>query len=683
MTSRGGDCDAVSETALAGTECVLLKLSLRLAERAVLPPPGKARAPTRLVSQVVSQEEMFLITGLVQNDGLVRPVRLIKPAVDMGYRVVLVAVPVDRHDRVKRDTPDDEHILSLAFKPVLPRTCYRLIDDQLFYCEEHLKTSVVETLGFDPEPGGDAPGTIVDVRIRVNARQVADYQSGRVTWATRREVRRDLQLEFLTAPYALLGPRAPLSPPLEILAAKSKDTRNHSPNFRTFKSTSGSACPSHTHNDGLIVSMRLASRLDGAGERPFRVPGALSQSNLSSSIPPLSRRERPSRPPIPRIGGGGPTTPFSAGDGCLLRSGERGDDAGGLSQAVPDTEPAGVGETGVMARTWLSIRVDLIHGGGQNLWPRPGRVFAARRTHTFLQLGEAIDTAFARWDRSHLTLFRLPDEHELYGPIAWEDPPENATFAGDVKLSRLAGGDQFTYTFDMGDDWTHLCTVAAERVDPLLTLGIIPDDPLAFWGWGQIPDQYGRLSEDDEQPAGPDPEMQDLPSIHPYWGPREPLARMAATALPALDVAVARHFCEQRIPPRALQQVRLDSKKAPERSRSLSVAPRGARTSGPTGPAARSPGSATATTQGSGRCTAAIDTSVGSCTPRSHHRPTSPKCSTRSTATPRTSSGADLRQPAIRAAVPVFTAARVPRDRRVLARPPAPIASADRLAEDP
>ena len=132
-----------------------------------------------------------------------------------------------------------------------------------------------------------------------------------------------------------------------------------------------------------------------------------------------------------------------------------------------------------------------------------------------------------------------------------------------MKLSRLAGGDQFTYTFDMGDDWTHLCTVAAERVDPLQTLGIIPDDPLAFWGWGQIPDQYGRLSEDDEQPPGPDPDMQDLPPIHPYWGPREPAATMAATSLPALDVAAARHFCEQRIPPRALHQVRLELEESP------------------------------------------------------------------------------------------------------------------------
>ena len=108
------------------------------------------------------------------------------------------------------------------------------------------------------------------------------------------------------------------------------------------------------------------------------------------------------------------------------------------------------------------------------------------------------------------------------------------TFAGDVKLSRLAGGDQFTYTFDMGDDWTHLCTVAAGRVDPLQTLGIIPDQPLAFWGWGQIPDQYGRLSEDDEQPPGPDPDLQDLPAIHPYWGPREPASD------PGRDVAARR-----------------------------------------------------------------------------------------------------------------------------------------------
>lgn len=186
-----------------------------------------------------------------------------------------------------------------------------------------------------------------------------------------------------------------------------------------------------------------------------------------------------------------------------------------------------------MARTWLSIRVELIHGAGQNLWPRPARVFAASRTHTFAQLGDAIDTAFARWDRSHLTLFHLPDKQDLYGPIAWEDPWENSVFAGDVKLSQLTAGEQFTYTFDMGDDWTHLCAVAPERIDPLQTLGIIPNEPLPFWGWGQIPDQYGRLSQDDEQPLGPDPEMADLPPIHPYWGPRQAAAPTAPPRSPS------------------------------------------------------------------------------------------------------------------------------------------------------
>jgi hypothetical protein len=31
----------------------------------------------------------------------------------------------------------------------------------------------------------------------------------------------------------------------------------------------------------------------------------------------------------------------------------------------------------VMARTWLSIRVDLVSGRGEDYWPRPGRIFAA------------------------------------------------------------------------------------------------------------------------------------------------------------------------------------------------------------------------------------------------------------------------------------------------------------------
>ena len=33
-----------------------------------------------------------------------------------------------------------------------------------------------------------------------------------------------------------------------------------------------------------------------------------------------------------------------------------------------------------MARTWLSIRVEVVEGRAELLWPRPGRVFAAATT---------------------------------------------------------------------------------------------------------------------------------------------------------------------------------------------------------------------------------------------------------------------------------------------------------------
>ncbi len=44
-----------------------------------------------------------------------------------------------------------------------------------------------------------------------------------------------------------------------------------------------------------------------------------------------------------------------------------------------------------MARTWLSIRVDLVEGHGEEYWPRPGRVFAAARSNSFRQLADAIN----------------------------------------------------------------------------------------------------------------------------------------------------------------------------------------------------------------------------------------------------------------------------------------------------
>jgi hypothetical protein len=175
-----------------------------------------------------------------------------------------------------------------------------------------------------------------------------------------------------------------------------------------------------------------------------------------------------------------------------------------------------------MARTWLSIRVDLVEGGGSGpLWPRPGRVFAASRTHTFADLATAVDDAFARWDRAHLHLFERSERRLLISP-EWDDLPEGSRPSTGVRLSSLELGEQFVYTFDLGDDWTHLCTVAPARIDPVEVLGILPARPLPYWGWGAIPDQYGRDfdGDDGETELGPDPGWSDLPPLRPHWGPQ-------------------------------------------------------------------------------------------------------------------------------------------------------------------
>jgi hypothetical protein len=89
-----------------------------------------------------------------------------------------------------------------------------------------------------------------------------------------------------------------------------------------------------------------------------------------------------------------------------------------------------------------------------------------------------------------------------------------------VKLSRLRPGEQFVYVFDLGDDWAHLCTVGAHRIDPVATLGILPAKPLPYWGWGDIPDQYRRRwdGDDGESPEPTGPGLADLPPLRPHWG---------------------------------------------------------------------------------------------------------------------------------------------------------------------
>jgi Plasmid pRiA4b ORF-3-like protein len=158
-----------------------------------------------------------------------------------------------------------------------------------------------------------------------------------------------------------------------------------------------------------------------------------------------------------------------------------------------------------------------VQGRGEHLWPRPGRLFAAAANHRFGQLAAAIDGAFARWDRSHLHEFEFGDGTRIGIADADDD---DLLDEQRLNLSRLKPGDQFVYVFDLGDDWAHLCTVG-ESIDPIATLGIVPSEPLPYFGWGEIPDQYGRAwNDDDAAQTRDDLGLRDLPPLRPDWGGR-------------------------------------------------------------------------------------------------------------------------------------------------------------------
>ena len=152
-----------------------------------------------------------------------------------------------------------------------------------------------------------------------------------------------------------------------------------------------------------------------------------------------------------------------------------------------------------MARTWLEIKVELLGGGGIECDPPPGRIFIVRPAHTFEQLAEAINAGFARWDLSHMHQFELTDGRVIgypddsYAPdLVWLDHAK-------LKVAReVKPGGQFEFIFDLGDNWQHLCTVADEKVDPAQQYGMVPSGPVAIFGWGSIPDQYGRDLQPDE-----------------------------------------------------------------------------------------------------------------------------------------------------------------------------------------
>ncbi|SHH32955.1 IS1096 element passenger TnpR family protein [Streptomyces sp. 3214.6] len=152
-----------------------------------------------------------------------------------------------------------------------------------------------------------------------------------------------------------------------------------------------------------------------------------------------------------------------------------------------------------MAAVGLSIRVELVSGHGRDLWPRPGRIFTAASSHSFAELAAAIDLAFARWDLCHLHLFTLSDGTTISPLEQWDDEaPDGLVDGHGTTLDRLQDGEQFAYVFDLGDRWTHLCTVAEGEADSLDEFDEIPDRPVPCWGWGSLPDQYERRWDGDD-----------------------------------------------------------------------------------------------------------------------------------------------------------------------------------------
>ncbi len=116
-----------------------------------------------------------------------------------------------------------------------------------------------------------------------------------------------------------------------------------------------------------------------------------------------------------------------------------------------------------MARTWLSIRVDLVEGHGEHLRPRPGPDLRRGSRPTFAQLADAIDDALARRDHSRLQEFILHDSTRISLPdAAWGgwDEPGAVLDRRRARLSRLRPGEPFVDVFDLRNDWA---TTAVER----------------------------------------------------------------------------------------------------------------------------------------------------------------------------------------------------------------------------
>ncbi|HVL99172.1 MAG TPA: hypothetical protein VM324_07755 [Egibacteraceae bacterium] len=144
---------------------------------------------------------------------------------------------------------------------------------------------------------------------------------------------------------------------------------------------------------------------------------------------------------------------------------------------------------------WMTLRVVLLGRRGEPLARPPGRLLLMHSDHSFADLSEAVDVAFGRWDLSPPHEFTVEGRRLVSGGVDDDAEDSDDVTVGEVGL-RL--GTPFTYVFDVGEGWTHECRVESVDVDPVDEYGEVPQAPVPLYGWGTIPDQYGRLTEDDE-----------------------------------------------------------------------------------------------------------------------------------------------------------------------------------------
>ncbi|MEW1821841.1 hypothetical protein AB0323_13825 [Arthrobacter sp. NPDC080031] len=169
-----------------------------------------------------------------------------------------------------------------------------------------------------------------------------------------------------------------------------------------------------------------------------------------------------------------------------------------------------------------------------------------------MDLANAINDAFARWDRSHLSLFTLADGRVI------TDQETGTEIAGSIRgpiiapidiaaakvVRTVEPGAEFQFTYDLGDAWTHRCVVGEVKVDPLEVLGIRPNAPLPYRGWGSIPDQYGRRWADDEgESPAPGKPSQPHPMLLHAWPSQVQVPRLDLSELrEAIAAADAARF---------------------------------------------------------------------------------------------------------------------------------------------